>query len=178
MKEMFLWECDKQHSSFTFAVSHMVIAEVIGLIREFDITITTSKADFSDAHIEATLDASSIFTNLEARDKHLTSADFLDAENFPKIRFVSSQFKLSANKQIQVLGKLTIKNTTLPIQVDGEYTGIQKDPWGNIKAGFKAKAVIRRTLFGLTWNHILENGAWLVGNDIKISFQGEFVRKK
>ena len=177
MNNNFVWKSDIQHSSVTFAVSHMMIAEVIGWIRKFDISIITSKADFSDAKVEAVLEANSIFTNIEARDKHLMSADFLDATSFPQIKFVSTQFKLLENKKIQVSGKLSIKDITLPIQIDAEYTGMQKDPWDNVKAGFKASTSIRRTAFGLTWNQILGNGAWLVGNDIKISFQGEFIKQ-
>ncbi|GAB4130008.1 MAG: YceI family protein [Raineya sp.] len=177
MNNIFVWKSDIQHSSLSFSVSHMMIAEVVGFIRKFVISITTSKADFSDAKVEAVLDAGSVFTNIEARDKHLTSADFLDAEKFPQIRFVSTQFKLLENKKIQISGRLSIKEVSLPIQIDAEYTGMQKDPWGNVKAGFKAQTSIRRTSFGLTWNQILANGAWLVGNDIKISFQGEFIKQ-
>jgi polyisoprenoid-binding protein YceI len=173
----FVWKCDVQHSTIQFAVSHMVIAEVVGFLKKFDITIKTTKADFSDAKVEATIQADSVFTNSEARDKHLTSPDFLDAENFPEIRFVSNSFRKIAEKKFEVLGRLTIRDVTLTVPVEVEHTGIQKDPWGNTKAGFKAKASIRRTAFGLTWNAILENGAWLVGNDIKMAFQGEFVRE-
>jgi polyisoprenoid-binding protein YceI len=173
----FIWKVDKQHASIEFAVSHMVIAEVIGLMKNFDITIRTTKADFTDAKVEVTLDANSIFTNVEARDKHLMSADFLDAENFPEIRFISNNFHKIAEKKFEMQGRLTIRDITLTTTVEVEHTGIQKDPWGHIKAGFKAKASIRRTAFGLTWNTILDNGAWLVGNDIKISFQGEFIRE-
>ena len=173
----FLWKSDIQHSSISFAVSHMIIAEVIGLIKDFDISIHTTKADFSDAKVEVLIKSDSIFTNVEARDKHLKSADFLDAEQFPTIKFTSMSFKLLENKKIQIVGRLTIRDITLTTQVDAEYTGMQKDPWENVKAGFKANATIRRTAFGLTWNQILDNGAWLVGNDIKISFQGELIRQ-
>lgn len=173
---MFVWKSDLQHSSIQFSVSHMVIAEVVGFIKDFDITIHTTKADFSDAKVEAILNARSIFTNVEARDQHLMSADFLHAEQYPQIRFVSTSFRNVGDRKFQVTGRLSIKDVSLTTIIDVEYTGMQKDPWNNVKAGFKAKAVIRRTTFGLTWNQILENGAWLVGNEIKVLFQGEFVR--
>jgi polyisoprenoid-binding protein YceI len=174
---MFIWKSDLQHSHLQFAVSHMVIAEVVGFIKNFDITIQTTKADFSDSKIEAVLDTKSVFTNIEARDQHLMSPDFLDAEQFAQIRFVSTSFRSIGDRKYQVTGRLTIKDVTLTTIVDVEYTGMQKDPWNNVKAGFRAKAVIRRSAFGLTWNQILENGAWLVGNEIKVSFQGEFIRQ-
>lgn len=174
----FVWKSDLQHSSLSFAVSHMVIAEVVGFIRDFDITIQTTKADFSDAKVEVIIKPDSLFTNIEARDNHLKSADFLDVEHFPTIKFTSISFKILPNKKIQIIGRLTIKHITLTTQIDAEYTGMQKDPWGNIRAGFRANTTIRRTAFGLTWNQILENGAWLVGNDIKVSFQGEFIRQQ
>jgi len=90
---MFVWKSDLSHSSLQFAVSHMVIAEVVGFIRNFDITIETTKADFSDAKVEAIIDTRSIFTNITDRDQHLMSADFLDSERYPQIRFVSTNFK-------------------------------------------------------------------------------------
>jgi polyisoprenoid-binding protein YceI len=175
---MFIWKSDLAHSSLQFAVSHMVIAEVVGFIRNFEITIKTTKADFSDAKVEAIIDTRSIFTNITDRDQHLMSADFLDSERYPQIRFVSTNFKNIADRKYQATGKLTIKEITLPTIVEVEYTGIQKDPWGNTKAGFRAKSIVRRTSFGLTWNKILDNGAWLIGNDIKMTFQGEFVRQQ
>jgi len=173
----FVWKLDKKHASIEFAVSHMVIAEVIGLMKDFDMTIRTSKADFSDVKVEVAIQAGSVFTNVEARDKHLMSSDFLDIENFPEIRFISNNFHKIAEKKFEMQGRLTIRDITLTVTVEVEHTGIQKDPWGHVKAGFKAKTSIRRTAFGLTWNTILDNGAWLVGNDIKMSFQGEFIRE-
>jgi len=113
---------------------------------------------------------------MEARDNHLKSADFLDVENFPEIRFVSNGIKKIAERKYELSGRLTIRDTSLSTTIEVEHTGVQKDPWGNTKAGFKAHTSIKRTFFGLTWNNILENGAWLVGNDIKIAFQGEFIR--
>ncbi|MDX1904828.1 MAG: YceI family protein, partial [Thermonemataceae bacterium] len=151
-------------------------AEVIGFFKDFQVKLYTDKADFSDVKVEAHIKANSIFTNMEARDKHLMSSDFLEVEQFPEIRFVSNAIKKVAEKKYELTGRLTIRDITLTTTLEVEHTGVQKDPWGNTKAGFKAHTIIKRTLFGLTWNNILENGAWLVGNDIKMSFQGEFIR--
>lgn len=172
----FVWKLDPIHSSLTFSVSHMVIAEIVGFIKDFDVTIHTKKVDFSEAKVVAEIKTNSVYTNNEPRDQHLISPDFLDAEKYPLIHFVSTDYKKIQDRKYQVVGNLTIKGRTLPIIMEAEYMGQAKDPWGNLKAGFKARTLIRRTSFGLTWNKLLENGAWLVGNEIKINFVGEFIR--
>ncbi|MDW8296967.1 MAG: YceI family protein [Raineya sp.] len=172
----YIWKVDPLHSHIAFSVPHMVIADVAGFMKDFEITIRTTQLDFSDAKVIAEIKANSVYTNNEQRDQHLISPDFLDAEKFPTIRFISISFDKVADRKFQVTGNLTIKGKTLPVILEVDYTGQARDPWGNIRAGFKAKTVIRRTSFGLTWNQLLDNGAWLVGNEIKFSFQGEFIR--
>lgn len=172
----YIWKSDPLHSNLTFAVPHMIIAEIVGFMKDFDITIRTTQLDFSDAKIVAEIKANSVYTNNEQRDQHLISTDFLDAEKFPIIKFISIAFNKIAERKFQVTGNLTIKGKTLPVILEAEYTGQARDPWGNVKAGFKVKTLIRRTSFGLTWNQLLDNGAWLVGNEIKINFSGEFIK--
>ena len=63
------------------------------------------------------------------------------------------------------------------INLDVEYGGINKDPWGNEKAGFSVRGKISRKDFGLTWNVALETGGVLVGDRVKILLEVEAVKQ-
>src|SRR6478609_695513 len=81
------WKNDKPHSQLGFTVTHLGINDVSGTFNDFDVTVTSSKPDFSDAVFELTANVASLDTRIEARNNHLKSADFFDAEKFPTITF-------------------------------------------------------------------------------------------
>lgn len=171
------WAVDNVHSNVKFTVSHLVISEVEGSFKVYSGTVE-SKADFSDAAIEFTVDVNSITTDNEMRDKHLKSDDFFNAEKFPKMTFKSTAWKKLDDRNYRLEGNLTIRDVTKPVVFNVVYGGTMKDPYGNIKAGFKATATINRFDYGLKWNVLTEAGGATVGKDVAITVNLELTQKK
>jgi len=111
------------------------------------------------------------------RDTHLKGADFFDAEKFDKITFRSNGIKKESNGDYILNGELTIKDVTKPIKLKAEHTGIAKDPWGNMKAGFSINGTINRKDFGLIWNAVLESGGVLVSDDVKMNIELQLIKQ-
>lgn len=172
------WAVDKVHSAVKFSVSHLVISEVDGNFKVYDGTIQTTKADFSDAKIDFSVDVASINTENGQRDEHLKSDDFFNAKEFPKMIFKSNSFKKVAGNKYELIGDLTIRNTTKKVKFNVVYGGTMKDPYGNIKSGFKATSSINRFDYGLKWNVLTEAGGATVGKDISLVLNLEFAQAK
>ena len=173
------WTIDKAHSQVEFGVKHMMFTTVKGQFRDFDATIRLDEANPNDSSVEVTIDASSIDTAVADRDNHLRSADFFDAETHPKLTFRSTRIEGASfveGEEFTVYGDLTIRGTTREIALRSTYEGRGKDPWGQEKAAFTAEGKIDRHDFGLTWNQALETGGVLVGRDIKLTINAQFVR--
>jgi polyisoprenoid-binding protein YceI len=169
------WKLDPAHTSVEFSAKHLMITTVKGRITDIEGTIYTDEKDLKNSSVEATLRAVSLDTRTDQRDQHLRSADFLDVEKFPEIRFRST--RIQGDKQsFKLTGDLTIRDVTKPITLDVEFEGETKDPWGGQRLGFSASGKIDRREFGLTWNQALEAGGVVVGNDIKINLEVQAVR--
>jgi len=172
------WTLDPTHSELVFKVRHMMITNVKGEFRKFDGSILTDGTDFTkSSSIDLTIDAASIYTNEDSRDGHLKSADFFDAEKFPTLSFEGSSLKKVDDDEYELRGLLTIKGVTKEVKLDVEFGGINKDPWGNEKAGFSLTGKINRKDFGLNWNAALETGGVLVSDEVKISAEVQFVKQ-
>ncbi|MFY7786327.1 MAG: YceI family protein [Thermoflexibacteraceae bacterium] len=170
------WALDITHSEIQFKIKHLMITNVTGGFTKYDVQVSSTGDDFTNANISFTADVASINTNNEQRDGHLKSADFFDAEKFPQITFQSTSFsKVGGDYELQ--GNLTIKGVGKPVKLSVEYGGLGKDPWGNIKAGFTISGKINRTDWGLGWNVALEAGGVLVGEDVKISCEIQLVKQ-
>lgn len=170
------WNLDNSHSSVRFTVTHLVISEVEGQFKLFEGSMVSPSADFVGASVNFTVDVNSINTDNEGRDKHLKSDDFFNAEKFPKMTFKSTSFKKVSGKKYILEGDLTIRDITKRVKFDVNYGGTVKDPYGNIKAGFKATTTIDRFAFGLKWNALIETGGAAVGKDVTISVNVEFAK--
>jgi polyisoprenoid-binding protein YceI len=170
------WNLDLAHSGIHFSVRHMVIAKVRGRFAKFGGKAYIDEKDFTRSSVEATIEAASIDTGIADRDAHLRSADFFDVERFPTLRFVSKGVEKLSDGEYRVTGDLTIRDATREVVLDVEYGGIGKDPWGNVRAGFTAKAHLDRKDFGLAWNQVLEAGGVLVGERVDIEIEVEAVR--
>lgn len=170
------WQVDKAHSTVKFSVQHLVISEVEGSFRTFDGSIVSKNDDFTDAVIDFSVDVNSINTDNEMRDNHLKGDDFFNAAKFPKMTFKSKSFKKVSGNKYELVGDLTIRDVTKTVKFDVTYGGTVKDPYGNIKAGFKASAVINRFDYGLKWNALTEAGGAVVGNEVNVSLKLEFAK--
>jgi polyisoprenoid-binding protein YceI len=171
------WNIDPAHSVAEFKVKHMMIANVKGQFAKITGTLTLDESDLADSHIEALIEAASIETRDAQRDAHLKSADFLDVEKFPTLLFKSTRISLVRDGELAVEGDLTIRGVTRKVlfSVEGP-TPPMKDPWGNTRVAVSATTKINRKDFGLTWNAALETGGILVGDEVTITLDVEFLK--
>lgn len=171
------WNIDPVHSVAEFKVKHMMISNVKGQFTAVNGTMTLDENDLANSRVEASIQAASINTRDEQRDAHLKSADFLDAEKFPILSFKSARVTPTADGELAVAGDLTIHGVTREVvfAVEGP-TPPTKDPWGNTRVGLSATTKISRKDFGLTWNAALETGGILVGDEVTIALDVEFVK--
>lgn len=172
------WVLDPAHSEILFKVKHLMITNVRGEFRKFTAEAVTNGFDFNKASVHVNIDASSLFTNEDSRDAHLKSADFFDVENYKEITFDSTSVNKVYDEEYELKGNLTIKGVTKEVKLGVEFGGINKDPWGNEKAGFSLSGKINRKDWGLTWNAALETGGVLVGDEVKINAEVQFVKQK
>ncbi|MBS1742553.1 MAG: YceI family protein [Bacteroidetes bacterium] len=171
------WALDPSHSEVGFKVKHMMFTNVSGMVKNFTVEAESGDDNFSDPVIKFSGEAASISTNNADRDKHLHSGDFFDVAAYPSMNFVATSFKKIDGENYQLTGDLTIKDVTKPVTLAVEFGGLQKDPWGNIKAGFSINGKINRKDWGLTWNAALEAGGVLVGDDVKIHAEIQLVKQ-
>lgn len=169
------WEIDKAHASIEFVARHLMVSKVRGHFGSFEGTIHIGDgADESWA--EATIDTSSIHTNMVQRDEHLRSPDFLDVEKFPEMKFRTTSAQSKGKGRWVVYGDLTIKDVTREIELDGEFLGTTTGPAGEV-AFFEATGEIDREAFGITWNMALEGGGWLVSKKVQLEIHAEAIKK-
>ena len=173
------WNLDKSHSSVKFTVEHLVISEVEGSFKMFDGSLESTAAnDFTNAKVNFSVDVNSINTDDEKRDGHLKSDDFFNAEKFPKMTFVATSIKKVKGNMYTMEGNLTIRDVTKKVKFSVINGGTVKDPWGNIKTGFKASGKINRKEFGLKWGAVTEAGGAVVGDEVNMIINVEFAQAK
>ena len=170
------WNIDAAHSGINFSIRHMVFSKVRGRFGKYSGTIDLDEGDLTRSSVEVTIDAASIDTGTPARDEHLRSADFFDAEQFPVLRYRSKRIEQLSEDRFRVVGDLTIRDVTREVALDVEYGGRGADPWGNQRAGFVASTSIDRKDFGLRWNQVLEAGGVLVGDRVDIELEVQAVK--
>ena len=165
------WTNDPQHSRLGFVVKHLMISEIDGRFADFNATVTTSKSDYSDAKITLTAKVASINTDIEARDAHLKTADFFDAEKYPALTFQSTKIVKVTSKKGFVYGNLTFHGITKPIKLGVTFFGKVVNPMNkNTTAGFQVKGVLKRTDYNLGPKF----PEALVSNDVMIIANVEF----
>jgi len=171
------WAIDPTHSEIGFKVKHMMFTNVSGKFETYDAAITTEGDDFTTAEISFSADIASINTNNTDRDNHLKSGDFFDAENNPKLTFVSTSVTKINDDEYELAGDLTLHGITKNVKLPAEYSGLMKDPWGNTKAGLNISGKINRKDWGLNWNSALETGGVLVGEDVKLNIELQLLKQ-
>jgi polyisoprenoid-binding protein YceI len=168
---------DKAHSEISFGVKHMMISTVRGKFTRFDAEVELDPAHVEAARVTARIDAASIDTHEDKRDGHLRSADFFDVARYPTLTFTSTSVKRLGD-ELEVTGKLKIKDQEHVVILKGEMTAPGKDPWGNVRIGFSLAAEIERETWGLGWNQALEAGGVLVGKKVKISIEAQLLQSQ
>jgi polyisoprenoid-binding protein YceI len=171
------WKLDPAHSLAEFKVKHMMISNVKGRFSGLSGTLSLDESDHTHSSVEASLDVATVKTGDEQRDGHLRSAEFFDAEKFPTITFKSSNIDAKGGADYAVTGELTLHGVTKAVTFAVEdLSQPSKDPWGNLRIGLSATTKINRKDFGLTWNSALETGGLLVGEDVTLSLEVQFIK--
>jgi len=169
---------DRPHSQATFTVRHLM-SKVTGKFDDFTGVVNVDRANPAASSVEFTIKTASIDTGDANRDKHLRTPDFFDAEKNPEIRFKSTSIAPSKTKNVyDVTGDLTMRGVTKRVTLPVEFLGFQKDPWGNERAGFEIDTKLNRKDYGINWNKALDNGGYLLADDVAIAINLETVPKK
>lgn len=162
------WTMDPDHSSISFTVRHAGISKVRG---EFEQASSTAKpSENGEAYVEAVAQTDSFNSKSEGRDAHVKGEDFFDVEKYPEIRFVGHV------RGEELVGDLTIKETTLPVSFDITEADTAVDPFGLERIGVEAETTISRKEFGITWNAPLEAGGVLVSDKVKIVIDASYIK--
>jgi polyisoprenoid-binding protein YceI len=171
------WKIDPAHSVAEFKVKHMMISNVKGRFTKLSGDLIHDPSNHGSSRVEVFVEAASIQTGDDQRDAHLKSPDFFDVEKFPVLTFKSSGVRVVKDGELSVEGDLTIHGVTRKVNfaVEGP-TPPSKDPWGNTRIGISATTKINRKDFGLGWNAALETGGILVGEEVTITLEVQFVK--
>lgn len=167
---------DPSHSHVGFKIRHLVVSKVRGSFGAFTGTLRVADEPL-DSSVEVSVDLASIDTGDEQRDGHLRSADFFDVERFPTMTFRSTGVRETGPGRYEVDGELSLRGVTRPVTLATTFEGSARDPFGNDKAAFSATAKVNREEFGLTWNQALEAGGVLVGRDVDVEIEVQFVKQ-
>lgn len=170
------WNLDPSHSEIGFKVKHMMITNVSGAFTDFSVEASSDNEHFANPSISFSARTASVNTKSEQRDGHLRSPEFFDSEAYPEMKFTGRSYEKINDEHYKLTGDLTIKDVTKPVSLDVEYGGVNKDPWGNTKAGFTLNGKINRKDFGLNWNAALETGGVMVSEEVKINAEIQLVK--
>ncbi len=185
------WDLDKAHSSVSFEAEHIVMLQEAqenegefllgathGAFKDFDITFTQGRSDFSDSRVEAVIRVNSIDTGHELRDGHLKSESFFYMNKYPVIVFKSDSFEKTGENTFKISGDLTMRGVTKPVEMIATLTGEPVERSGYQFISITATGKLNRYDYGLRWNEVMETGGFRISNYIKFSIQGNFMKKK
>jgi polyisoprenoid-binding protein YceI len=171
------WSIDQAHSSAHFKTRYMAIVWVRGELRVSRGELNWNEDKVEESRVEIDIDPCSVYTGVPKRDQHLRSADFLDVARFPSMRFQSTRISRLSRDTALVTGDLTIRGVCRPVELRvTEISTPTQDPSGNLVLAASATARLNRKDFGLTWNKALAAGGFMVGDDILIDLDVEFVK--
>jgi len=172
------WQIDPNHSAAQFAVRHLGLSTVRGAFTKVSGTIQLDDKDVTKSSVDVTIDAGSVDTRVPDRDKDLRSDHFFEVEKYPTLTFKSTKVEQTEAGRLKVTGDLTIHGVTKQVVLDVEGpTAPVKDPWGNLRAAANASTKINRQDFSVKWNAKMDNGGWVVGDDVAITIDVEMVQK-
>ena len=171
------WSLDPAHSVAEFKVRHMMISYVRGEFAGLSGVLKLHESDYTRSTIEASIPAASVKTVDERLDAHLKTADFLDVEKFPTLTFKSTTIRSTGGRDYAVTGDLTIHGITKSVMLSvKDVSEPSNDPWGNQRIGLSASAKVNRKDFGIVWNTALDSGGVLVGDEVAISLDVQFIK--
>jgi len=171
------WKIDPSHSAAEFKVRHMMISYVKGKFSVLAGLLKLDENDYTHSTVEVSISAASVSTVDDKLDAHLKEADFFDVEKFPTLTFKSTSIRYLGDHDYEVTGDLTIRGVTKSVILSvNDLSQPSKDPWGNQRIGLSGSAKINRKDFGFVWNAPLEFGGVLVGDEVTITLDVQFVK--
>ena len=174
---MATYKIDPDHSDIMFKVKHLMISTVTGIFKKFDATLEVNEDDLTQAKATFEAEVDSVDTKNEQRDSHLKSDDFFNAEQFPKMTFKSTSIKKSGDDEYRLIGDLTLRDITRPVELKVEYNGSTKDPWGQERMGFEVSGKINRREYGLKWSAVTEAGGLVVSDEVRLALNVEMIKQ-
>jgi polyisoprenoid-binding protein YceI len=172
------WDIDPAHTRIGFSARHAMVTRVRGAFNEVEGYVYINPEATSEAHIEVRVQLASIDTRNEQRDEHLRSADFFDVENYPEMIFTANTIDEVEENNYVVVGELSIRGNTQPLTLPLQLTGIERDPFGGLRAGLEGTRRITRKDWGLEWNTPLDSGGVLVSEKITLEFEMSLVKRE
>ena len=166
---------DAAHKRVGFVVRHLMVIKVRGDFAQAEATVTIGE-DPLQSSVTATIKTASVDTGHADRDNHLRTGDFFEAEKYPTIEYRSTGIKSFEGNEFVLTGELTIKDVTRPVDLQVEFEGVGRSPYGFDVFGFSATTEIDREDWGLTYNMALESGGVMIGKKVKIEIEGEAIR--
>lgn len=171
------WKLDSTHSHVGFSVKHMMVTTVRGQFKTYNAEFNLDPNDFTKSTFSGEIDVASVDTGNADRDNHLRTNDFFDAPNHPKITFKSTKIEAKGGSDFKVYGDFTLRGVTKPIELDVEYLGTSKNPYGKTVAGLSATGTVNRKDFGVNFNAVLETGGIAVGDKVKLEIEVQAVKE-
>ncbi len=171
------WTLDPTHVTAQFSIKHLMVSTVRGQFDKVSGTLNFDDKDPTKSVVEISIETKSINTREAKRDEHLRSPDFFDAANHPAITFKSTKVTKAGKNKFKVTGDLTMRGVTKPVTLDVTVTDAVKSPWGQSVRGVSATGKLNRKDWGLSWNKGLETGGLLVGDEVQLNIDAEFVEK-
>ncbi len=172
-----IWNIDPAHSAAEFKVRHMMISYVKGKFSGLSGALKLDETDYTHSTVEVSIPAASVSTVDDKLDAHLKNEDFFDIEKFPTLTFKSTSIRSTGGHDYAVAGDLTIRGVTKSVTLSvNDVSEPSKDPWGNQRIGLSGSAKVNRKDFGLVWNTPLEFGGMLVGDEVTITLDVQFIK--
>ncbi|MET0636508.1 MAG: YceI family protein [Chitinophagaceae bacterium] len=170
-----IWAIDPIHSQIRFEARYL-LSHVSGWFPDFEGTVISSGEGFDQSELRVAIYTNSVYTGNNERDRHLRSADFFDAINYPVIGFHSTGVNQAEGDLLKITGLLDIKGIQVKQEMETRYLGVQPDQLGNIKAGFSLDALFNRKDFGISWNQLLDKGGTLLSDEIRVHADVQLLR--
>ncbi|WP_300688675.1 YceI family protein [Chryseobacterium sp.] len=167
------WEVDPMHSSVNFNIKHMGISFVQGRFDKFEGRVNNNGANLDNADFKFGVSIRSINTGVDARDRHLVSPDFFDAEKYPAIEFKSTSITKDKNNNYILKGKLNMKGIEKEISVPVIFGGITKNKEGKEIMGIQAKFTVNRLDYGIKYD---PTGAG-IAKEVEVSLYYELIKQ-
>jgi len=173
-----VYTIDPAHSGAGFKIRHLMIAYIRGGFGGVTGDVILDPTNPANTKIKASINATTLHTQDEKRDAHVRGAEFLETDKYPTITFVSKKVTPEGKNRWKIVGDLTLHGVTKEATLDVESAGVEsKDPWGNLRTGAEATAVIKRSDYNLKFNAPLETGGVMLGDDVHVHLDIELIKK-